>query len=98
MSGDMIRYNGAGIDDGFGALDSFVNKLDTRLDELEQKAAPIVETWESQVARQAYDDKKKVWNDAADRIRNAIVEVGRALASSKEEMELTDQMASRHFG
>lgn len=98
MSTDFVRYNHVGIDEGFQQLLGFVQYLDGALDDIEKACEPIVATWESDEARGAYDEKKAAWNGSAERIRNVIVQVGNALASSNEEMRAVDKMNAAKFG
>lgn len=97
MSGTFMRYNFQGIDAGFTELLNFVKFLDNRLEKIEADCAPIVATWESE-ARDAYDVKKASWNASAEKIRDVIVKVGNALASSGEEMQAVDKMNAAKFG
>src|SRR5690606_18579654 len=94
----FIRYDHGAIQVGFESLVKFVNDMDDKLSDIESACAPIVESWESEQAREAYDTKKSQWNQAAQNIRDTIVNVGNALDNSNQEMRATDQRGAQLFG
>ena len=64
--------------------------LESQLDQLEQAAAPLVQTWSGE-ARQAYQERQTTWRQASADLARMLLAIKRALDESMTDYQGTER-------
>ena len=73
-----------------GHIQTGIVTLQSRLDELEQAAAPLVQTWSGE-ARQAYQDRQTTWRQASADLARMLQAIKRGLDDSIADYQGTEK-------
>ncbi|MGA8112387.1 MAG: WXG100 family type VII secretion target [Actinocatenispora sp.] len=94
-SGKLL-YNHTTIQGACGDIDTFVNSMNTTLDDVEKDFNRLRSNWDSDSARQ-FDACKKRWNDGARNIASTLLKLKLALSGASDRMNSADQRAKNLF-
>jgi 6 kDa early secretory antigenic target len=78
-----VYINFESIDQAANEIRKVHGQLLNSLDELEAKLRPMVSSWGGE-ARQAYFEKKKTWDNAAQEMASILQQMGKAVANAHD--------------
>lgn len=95
---DTVQYHYAHLADGGSAINRAVSRMDEILSNIEQVCRPI-ETGDAfgGEAAEAYKQRKIEWNQSAQKIKDTLTNVQRAVEQAAESMQSADKAAARNF-
>lgn len=97
MDLDGLRVNHAGLDGAADDLMRIVNRIDARMNELEQELAPLRSSWIGD-AQEAYAVAKARWDGALTEMRDLLLSTSRQVTLSNSEYRAADARGARSFG
>ena len=95
MSDTMI-VNFAALHQAGADIARALATVESRLSELEQAAAPLVQTWDG-AAKQAYEARHRTWRAAAEDLARTLREIKVAVDESAADYAATEQRATQLF-
>jgi WXG100 family type VII secretion target len=96
MDLDGLRVNHAGLDGAADDLLRIVNRIDTRMTELEQELAPLRSSWIGD-AQEAYAVAKARWDGAITEMRDLLLSTSQQVSRSNTEYRAADARGARSF-
>jgi WXG100 family type VII secretion target len=93
----QVVYNFNTIGGAVASIDTAISSMKTTLSELERDLRPLeTGAWASQ-AQEAYQARKRRWNQAAEHIAITLGQVKVALQNASDRMQETDRKAVGYF-
>jgi WXG100 family type VII secretion target len=96
MELDGLKVNHAGLDQAADDLMNIVNKIDARMNNLEQELAPLRSNWIGE-AQQAYTVAKQRWDGAINEMRDLLRSTSQQVTQSNAEYRAADARGARSF-
>lgn len=96
MELDGLKVNHAGLDQAAGDLMSIVNRIDARMNHLEQELNPLRTSWIGD-AQQAYTVAKQRWDGAITEMRDLLHSTSQQVTQSNAEYRAADARGARSF-
>jgi len=96
MELDGLKVNHAGLDQAADDLMSIVNKIDARMNHLEQELAPLRSSWIGD-AQQAYTMAKQRWDGAIHEMKDLLHSTSQQVTLSNAEYRAADARGARSF-
>ena len=95
MSGQLV-VNFAALQVAATDIQNAIGTMENQLAEAEQTAAPLVATWNG-AARDAYQARQATWTKAANDLSTMLRDIKRAVESSAESYQATEQRNTNLF-
>ncbi|TCB90687.1 WXG100 family type VII secretion target [Micromonospora zingiberis] len=92
-----IRYNFAGLNAAADSCGSSVRNMTSELEGLKSGIAPLLATWDGD-AREAYFQRQREWESAANDLRDLLGKIERALRESAAKMQAREAANRAKFG
>ena len=97
MAGDgMLLVNFGQLQQGVADIAKAVGKMQADLDQLQQDARPLVETWDG-TAQQAYQARQAKWTAASNDLTQILQNIKQALETSAEDYVNAEKQATQRF-
>ena len=96
MELDGLKVDHAGLDQAADDLMSIVNKIDARMNHLEQELSPLRSSWVGD-AQQAYTVAKQRWDGAIHEMRDLLRSTSQQVVRSNAEYRAADARGARSF-
>jgi early secretory antigenic target protein ESAT-6 len=97
MAGDgMLLVNFGQLQQGVADIAKAVGKMQADLDQLQQDARPLVESWDG-TAQQAYAARQAKWTAASNDLTQILQNIKQALETSAEDYVNTEKQATQRF-
>ncbi|WP_246002180.1 WXG100 family type VII secretion target [Allorhizocola rhizosphaerae] len=93
---DRIVVNFAALSTAAGDIGNALSTMRSQLDEAEQTAKPLVDSWDGP-AREAYQLRQQKWTQAANDIATMLGEIQKAVIDSADEFQTTEQRNTNLF-
>jgi early secretory antigenic target protein ESAT-6 len=97
MSGGRLVVNFAGLETANQQIQTAISTMQTKLDDLESAAKPLVASWAGQ-AQSDYAARQAKWRQAANDLTMILQDIQKSLASSAAEYQATEQANAKLFG
>lgn len=92
-----ILYNYGQIDQAVADMRAGVNKLNTKLEDMDSELKQLQSSWDGQ-AKCAYDASKAKWTEGMDGIVEILTGVAAAVAEARQSAQATDARNADGFG
>ncbi|RIV34355.1 WXG100 family type VII secretion target [Micromonospora radicis] len=92
-----IRYNFAGLNAAADSCGSSSRNMTSELEGLKTGIAPLLATWDGD-AREAYFQRQREWESAANDLRDLLGRIERALRESAAKMQARESANRAKFG
>jgi early secretory antigenic target protein ESAT-6 len=96
MELDGLKVNHAGLDQAADDLMSIVNKIDARMNHLEQELNPLRSNWIGD-AQQAYTVAKARWDGAIHEMKDLLHNTSQQVTLSNADYRAADARGARSF-
>jgi 6 kDa early secretory antigenic target len=96
MELDGLKVNHAGLDQAADDLMSIVNRIDARMNNLEQELNPLRTSWIGD-AQQAYAVAKARWDGAINEMKDLLHTTSQQVTRSNAEYRAADARGARSF-
>jgi 6 kDa early secretory antigenic target len=96
MELDGLKVNHAGLDQAADDLMSIVNRIDARMNHLEQELNPLRSNWIGD-AQQAYTVAKARWDGAINEMKDLLHSTSQQVTQSNAEYRAADARGARSF-
>jgi early secretory antigenic target protein ESAT-6 len=96
MELDGLKVNHAGLDQAADDLMGIVNKIDSRMNDLERELNPLRSQWIGD-AKNAYDAAKTKWDGAIHEMRDLLHSTSQQVSQSNSEYKSADARGARSF-
>lgn len=96
MELDGLKVNHAGLDQAADDLMNIVNKIDARMNHLEQELNPLRANWIGD-AQQAYTVAKARWDGAIHEMKDLLHSTSQQVTESNAEYRAADARGARSF-
>jgi early secretory antigenic target protein ESAT-6 len=96
MELDGLKVNHAGLDRAADDLMGIVNRIDARMQQLEEELDPLRASWIGE-AQQAYAVAKARWDAAVDEMRDLLRSTSQQVTRSDAEYRAADARGARSF-
>jgi WXG100 family type VII secretion target len=96
MELDGLKVNHAGLDQAADDLMSIVNRIDARMNHLEQELNPLRSNWIGD-AQQAYTVAKARWDGAIHEMKDLLHSTSQQVTQSNAEYRAADARGARSF-
>ena len=96
MELDGLKVNHAGLDQAADDLMGIVNKIDARMQHLEQELNPLRANWVGD-AQQAYTVAKARWDGAIHEMKDLLRSTSQQVTQSNAEYRAADARGARSF-
>lgn len=97
MELDGFKVNHAGLAGTADDLMGIVNRIDARMNDLEQELAPLRSSWVGE-AQEAYRMAKSRWDGAVTDMRDLLLHTSQQVTRSNAEYRAADARGARSFG
>ncbi|MGK5680363.1 WXG100 family type VII secretion target [Actinoplanes sp. URMC 104] len=92
----MLLVNFGSLQQAGADIQKAVSTLQTKLDEIEAAAAPLVESWDGE-AKAAYHQRQATWRAAANDLTTILQNIKGAVDRSAEDYISTEKQATQRF-
>ncbi|MGC5033678.1 WXG100 family type VII secretion target [Micromonospora sp. DT229] len=92
-----IKYNFAGLNAAADSCNGSVRNMTSELEGLKSGIAPLLATWDGE-AREAYFQRQREWESAANDLRDLLTRIERALRESAGKMQAREAANRAKFG
>ncbi|MBX6356539.1 MAG: WXG100 family type VII secretion target [Micromonosporaceae bacterium] len=89
MTTDQLVVDFNAMHQAAADIQSAINKLTSDLDQLNQDAQPLVQTW-SGPAQAAYHQRQQIWTNAANDLAQMLRDIQKALVESTADYNATE--------
>lgn len=93
---DRIKVSFGALDTAVADLNSGVQQMGQRMQQLRSDIAPMLSTWDG-AARESYGAAQQQWDSGWTELQTALGQLQQATASSNEDYSATEQAAVRSF-
>jgi 6 kDa early secretory antigenic target len=92
----MLLVNFASLQEASGNIAKAVGTLQSRLDQIESDAAPLIDTWDGE-AKEAYAQRQATWRAAAADLTSILQNIKTAVDQSADDYISTEKQATARF-
>lgn len=93
---DQLVVNFTALQSAAQDINSAINMMRSQLDEAEQTAAPLVASWQGS-AMESYQARQQIWTKAANDLTTMLMDIKRAVETSAEQYQATEQRNANLF-
>jgi early secretory antigenic target protein ESAT-6 len=92
----VLLVNFGALQNASADIQKAVSTLQSRLEQLESDAAPLVDTWEGE-AKEAYAQRQATWRAASADLQSILQNIKSAVDASVEDYIHTEKAATQRF-
>lgn len=92
----MLRVNFGDLAGAGGDIQAAINSLQTNLADVESAGGKLTASWEGK-AKEAYEDRQRIWRDASRSLQDILVQIRGAVESSADDYLATERQATQRF-
>ncbi|ATE57399.1 WXG100 family type VII secretion target [Actinosynnema pretiosum] len=94
---DQIKVDFGQLSGAAGDISGHATKVQTELDELKQRLAPVIAQWEGS-SSETYQEAQRKWDTAAADLQQVLASIGTAVAAATEAYQSAEQRNTGRWG